>query len=107
MEIYILIIFAVILTEAITELLVKSEFFKPLRSWFFNKKTNRVFKFIHNLLDCGYCTSVWIAFIVSISLVDLSFMCGKLDWFVSWLLVHRLSNLFHFFIDRIRGLDYS
>ena len=107
METYILIIFSVIVTEAITELLVKSEFFKPLRAWFFKRKKNKFFKFVHTLLDCGYCTSVWIAFFVSISLINLSFICGKLGWFVAWMLVHRLSNLLHFCIDRVRGLDYS
>ena len=107
METYILIIFSVIITEAITELLTKSEFFKPVRAWFFNRRKNKLFRFIHDLLDCGYCTSVWVAFFVSLVLIDLSVMCGNVGWFVAWIVTHRLSNISHFVIDRVRGLDYS
>lgn len=107
MNTYILIIFAIITTEAITELLVSSEFFKPLRSWVFSSRKNKIAKFTHSVLDCDYCMSVWVAFFVSLILIDLSFICGNVGWFVAWLLVHRLSNILHFFIDRIKGLDYN
>ena len=107
MKTLLIFIFAIIITEAITELLVKSEFFKPLRAWFFNRNNNKLCSFVHSAVDCGYCTSVWIAFFVSIVLIDLSFICDNVGWFVSWIIVHRLANVWHFVIDRIRGLDYS
>jgi len=57
----------VIATEAITEILVKSELFEPLRKYLFSRSVDsKVFKFFHDLLDCGYCTSVWIAFFLFI-----------------------------------------
>ena len=99
------IILAIITTEALTELVVKSEIFSPLREWFFNKRENKICKFIHELLDCGYCFSVWVAFFVSITLVNLSFVSEYLGWFIAWMVVHRLSNLLHFVIDRVRGLE--
>lgn len=105
MNTYISILFVIIITEAITELLVKSEFFKPVRAWFFNRRKFLAFKFIHDLLDCGYCTSVWVSFFVTLVLIDLSYIFGYAGWFVAWLVVHRLSNLFHFIIDRARGLE--
>lgn len=106
MEYYTFITFvsSIIVTEALTELLVKSEFFKPLRAWLFNNKSNILSKFIHTVLDCGYCTSIWVAFFVSIYLIDISSIFINVGWFVAWLVVHRLSNLLHFCIDRVHGL---
>lgn len=95
--------FSIIVTEAVTELLVKSEFFKPLRAWFFARRSKKVFNFIHELLDCGYCTSVWIGFVTSLVLVNLNLISPFVDWFVAWLVVHRCSNLWHFIIDRVKG----
>ena len=94
-------ILAIIFAEAITELGVKSELFHPLREWFFNKKSNPFFNFIHNVFDCGYCFSVY-AGALSISLL---FLCeNKITYyFVLCVVVHRLSNLFHFMVDRVRG----
>jgi len=99
------IVLAIIVTEAITELVVKSEFFSFLREWFFNRRKHKLFNFIHNLLDCGYCFSVWVAFFVSILLIDLSFINEYIGWFIAWMVIHRLSNLLHFVIDRVRGLE--
>ena len=94
---------AVLITEALTELLVKSEFFKPLRKWFFDRRENRAFNFVHDLLDCGYCTSVWVGFFTSVVLVNINVVHPCIDWFVVWLAVHRLSNILHFIIDRVKG----
>ena len=102
---YINFIFAIIVTEAITELLTKSEFFSPVREWFFNRRDKKVFDFIHRLLDCGFCTSVWIGLFVSLILIKLEIVSLYIDWFIVWLVVHRCSNVLHFIIDRARGLD--
>jgi hypothetical protein len=105
MSLLITLILSIVTTEAVVELVVKSEFFSPLRAWFFDRRKNKAYNFIHELLDCGYCFSVWVAFLVSIILVDLSFISGFFGWFIAWMVVHRTSNILHFVIDRIRGLE--
>jgi len=94
------IITAVILTEALTELAVKSELFEPLRKLLFESES-RLLNFIHQILDCGYCFSVWAAALSSILIFILD---NKIiDFFILCVIVHRLSNLFHFILDRVRG----
>ncbi len=91
---------AVVLVEALTELLVKSEFFKPLRRFFFVRREIPFFGWVHNLLDCGYCTSVWAAsFVMCLLLLDslyVNIVCGVF-------VLHRLSNVFHYISDRFKG----
>lgn len=89
---------AVLATEAITELVVKSEFFAPLRKWFF-ESDNRVLNFVHGILDCGYCFSVWAAFFSGALLFV--FNNFIVDLFMVFIVIHRLSNIVHFVIDRI------
>ena len=95
-------ILAVIITEAITELLTKSEIFIPLRGFFFNRRDKKVFGFIHKLLDCGYCTSVWSGwFVALVFFKDIGILNVWVDWFFVGLVIHRLSNVLHFLIDRL------
>ncbi len=83
---------------------MKSEFFKPLRAWFFERRSAKVYNFIHSILDCAYCFSVWSGFIVSFIMVDLYIYDSSIiNLVVCWLLIHRLSNVWHFIIDRFRG----
>lgn len=96
----------VIATEAITELITKSEIFKPLREFFFNHRNKKLFNWIHDLATCGYCTSVWVGwFVVSVwfyldQLVNQKFtMFMFVKLFFIGLVFHRLSNMLHFFID--------
>ncbi len=100
----IFIIKSIILTEALTELLSKSEFFSPIREFFFKRRSNKVFKFIHSLLDCPYCTSVWVGFSVVICL--LLFNNILIDIFCLGIMVHRFSNIFHFIIDIFNKLKF-
>ena len=96
---------AIILTEAVTEVIVKSELFKPLRAYLFNKG-NKLTLFLHNILDCGYCTSVWIGCFTSLLLLnDLQAVHWSIDWFIYGLIVHRLSNILHFAIDKLGYLE--
>lgn len=88
---------AIILTELITELIVKSVIFRPVRERL--KSLNGWFK---ELLSCGYCTSVWVAFGVAI-LLQLAY--NLTGWFLVDLgltafVVHRLSNYLHNFNDK-------
>jgi|AntAceMinimDraft_10_1070366.scaffolds.fasta_scaffold231416_1 hypothetical protein len=94
------ILIAIILTETLTELAVKSELFESLRKLLFESE-NKVLNFIHSIFDCGYCFSVWAAILSSILIFVLD---NKIvDFFIMCLIVHRLSNLFHFIMDRVRG----
>ena len=98
MALLVLIIFTLALaTEAAVELLVKSKFFEHPR------QVLSRWSWIKQLINCGYCTSVWVAmgFIaaVPVSVIPIS------DWafvnvLITLLLVHRLSNIMHNVIDK-------
>ena len=92
-------VFGIILTEAITEIVTKSQLFIPVRRFFFKRKKYKVFSFIHDLLDCGYCTSVWVGILTSFYLYNQSFSFIML--FLIGLVIHRSSNVLHFIVDRI------
>lgn len=91
---------AVIATEAITELVVKSEFFAPLRKRLF-ESDNRILNFVHEILDCGYCFSVWAGAFSGV----MFFVCSNyiVDLFMIAIIIHRLSNIVHFMIDRLNS----
>lgn len=94
-------ILAVILVELLTELVIKSVIFKPIR-----KKLPDLFIPFHNwfedLLSCGYCFSVWAALGV-VFLLQLSYNFTGwygVDTVLTSLVVHRCSNVLHNFIDK-------
>jgi len=90
-------ILLIIATEATTNIITKSTFFEPLREWIFKRRKKKVFGFVNNLIDCPYCTSVWVAML-------LFCLYGLIPYFViilSILSIHRLSNILHHMIDRI------
>jgi len=96
------IIVSVILIEALTNILSKSAIFEPVRKYCFT--SNRlVFKLIHKILDCPYCTSVWVAmFIMAMyKLYNKSLLPSILALFFMAIVLHRLSNILHFIIDRL------
>jgi hypothetical protein len=109
---YSIIIFIIFLnaiaTEALTELLVKSTIFLPIRD-FFDKKSrdNVIYEFLSNLLFCGYCTSVWVSFLLMIPtflFTDFILINKFIDFLLFILVIHRLSNVFHYLIDYIGNL---
>jgi len=86
----------IISTEATTEIICKSLIFEPLKKWIHEKRDKKTFNFLNRLLDCPYCTSVWVAGL-------LLFLYGVVPHFkyaLILLVLHRLSNLFHFIMDR-------
>ena len=93
-------IIAIIFTEALTELAVKSELFEPVRKKLFKSKY-KVLNFIHRIFDCGYCFSVWAAMITLIFFMLDNYI---INWFILGIVLHRLSNLFHFLMDKLRGV---
>jgi len=101
-----LFIISVLITEAITEIVSKSVLFTPVRAWFFKRKSNIIFSFIHDLLDCGFCLSVWVGTLVGLVIMDMQIVSGWIDWFIVGLLIHKCSNITHNIIDRTRRSDY-
>ena len=98
-------IIAIIATEAITEIVTKSEIFSPLRGKVFKLgNNNKVFNWLHNLLDCGYCFSVWAGALIALLFFrDVNILHPVVDFIFLTLVLHRLSNLFHNFMDRVHG----
>jgi uncharacterized membrane protein len=96
---------SIILTEALTEIVTKSEIFFPIRNKIFNiGQNNKFFEWLHKLLDCGYCFSVWAGALTALLLLrDLHLVSPYIDWFMVGLILHRLSNLCHNVIDRVHG----
>jgi hypothetical protein len=92
------IIAAVICTEAMTELAVKSELFLPLRKFLFESKLG-IFRFIHKIFDCGYCFSVWAAMLSIVLIYNINIFTIHL---MAVLIIHRLSNLLHSLGDVVR-----
>ena len=92
---------AILLIEALTNIVSKSEIFKPIRKFFFNK--NKFFSWIHELLDCPYCTSVWVAWFVVLAFIVLDNFYVNL--FFYGIMLHRASNILHDLSDRINGIE--
>ena len=101
-------IMAVIATEAATNLIIKSEFsMRFIKEPLFKLWRFKILNFIHDILDCGYCTSVWVA-----ALFAVFFLTNTFQFVIVILVLHRLSNMLHFTIDwldekRPRDLDFN
>lgn len=95
MIIFWVVLFA-ILTEGLTELLVKSEIFVPIRNILFK------IPYLGKAFVCGYCSSVWMAILpASIftwqKTIDIFWPLQFLIWLVVF---HRISNYFHNINDK-------
>lgn len=92
----------IILIEAVTNILSKSDLFNPIREFLFNKGDNKLFRFVHNMVDCPYCLSVWVSLLCTIMLY--LYINNLLPFILTWvcivLILHRLSNIVHFVIDK-------
>lgn len=78
------IILGVVATEALTELLIHAEPLDKPRDWLMSKVG-----FLHKLLSCGWCLSVWVALLV--------FAILWKGWWIVLMPIafHRLSNYLH------------
>ena len=87
----------VLLVEAVTELLVKSEIFLPAR-----KKIKSYSKWLGKLVSCVYCTSFWVAaaalYVLKVPLNITGLVI--LDYLVCIFLLQRASNILHNVIDK-------
>lgn len=88
---------AVVFTEALTELIVKSQIFSLPRTWISSRSS-----FFKELLSCGYCTSFWaaLAFTIGSGMVLPFTQSRLLDFLVTVLVIQRLSNVLHNVIDK-------
>jgi len=113
-----LLLFVVLLcavcTEALTEIVVKSMLFKPFRE-LLDKLPGGLFKGASRVFFCGHCFSVWAALFIVCSLfvfVDLR-VSGLYEvpkpvfGLILVLVVHRLSNYLHMFVDRYVDKYYA
>lgn len=106
--------FFIIFVEAVTEIIVDSDFFFPIRNSL-GKLPFFVGRFFVALLGCGYCVSVWVAALVawmlpgspvshaSIELpikLPIEFIL-IVDAILKTFVLHRLSNLQHEFMVRV------
>ncbi len=100
------------LVEALTQLIQKSVFFSPFRAYFENHKESFIRGFISTILDCPYCTSVWISMFITTCVLLSGFhlvIFGNLvlDYFIFFVVGHRGSNLFHDIWDRYFSRHYK
>jgi hypothetical protein len=96
---WVLLIFALAFaTEAVVQLVIKSEIFSPIR-----RLASKLGPWTTELFKCGYCFSVWVA-LGWIALVP-AVVIPASSWHVvnvllTLLVVHRLSNIMHNLIDK-------
>ena len=102
------IVATVILIEAVTNILSKSDLFLPIREFMFEKRGNKLFKFMHSVIDCPYCLSVWVSFACSMilylyinNLVPIFFV-----WVCIAIILHRLANVVHYGVDIIDSVGH-
>ena len=90
-ELVILVLLGSIATEAITEIITKSEIFEPLMS-------NLALRddFFSRLLTCPYCLSVWVAGFVTLEIMLYLVYASYLFLIPAVVFsIHRLANIFH------------
>ncbi len=97
---YFEILFLIIVVESVTEIIVKAGITESFRSFIHVRHyTSTVYKYLNELVNCGYCTSFWIGIFVSVL-----YYTGLNTYNIIYtgLVLHRLSNALHFFIDILR-----
>ena len=85
---------SVILTEAITELVIQSQISEPFRFWLYRTRGG----FLKKLFSCGYCFSVWAALLPVAVFPVLFTLSGPSKFIVPvflWIIIHRMSNFLH------------
>ena len=87
----------IIVVEAITEILVDSTLFAPLRDWLHKHEV----PFLSPIFSCGYCMSVWVSMAVCLTISIETINIAVVDKTILVFLLHRSSNVFHEYINRI------
>ncbi len=93
-----------LVTEEVTQLVIKSTIFKPLRVLI-----SRLGDLTAELMQCGYCFSAWVALpLVYFSQVTILVTDHPLfNVVLTVLIVHRLSNILHNMIDKYTDKYYD
>lgn len=106
---------AIVATEAVSEIIVESKFFFPFRTIIaklafpevphehdnsdttlrLKSYAQKISLFVHALVSCGYCVSVWVACFWTLYL-------GLPYWFIMAFIIHRLSNWLHVLYELCR-----
>lgn len=107
-----LILATAVFVEGVTELICKSRIFSSFRLWLSSRHP-----FLKELIQCGYCTSVYISFLSTIPwsiyiCMLYSYWLFPLAVLLGTVFFHRLSNYLHnandkyldkFYDNRLRG----
>jgi len=103
---FLLLTACVVFVEATTEIVVKSDLFRPIRNKILSIQGIPVVSHLLKAFECGHCFSVWAAFIITPVMV-LNTLLSKFSAvqsvtlsIVLSLVVHRVSNYLHMFVDR-------
>lgn len=91
-----LLLFIVIATEAITEILIQSRLFFNVRHWLSTKS-----ELLAYFVNCGYCMSMWVASVLSLLCVINVSKFIMINLFISSIIIHRLSNITHIAIKAV------
>lgn len=98
-----------VVTEAVTEILVDAKITEGLRGLVFRKANPDfekelngkepkpgpfVWRFLSDLLSCGYCTSVWVAAVAALA-APRWFDWWVVNWLIMVFMIHRASNFLH------------
>lgn len=83
---------SILAVEAATELIVKSEIFRPLVN-----RLKNAGPFMEKLLSCGFCTSVWVSMPPALVFAGLTSPVLVIFWL---LVFHRGSNYLHNINDK-------
>lgn len=90
---------AIVVTEAVVEIVVGSELLAPMRAGVLAR-----FPRGGILLNCGYCLSVWVGVGASYALgLSAGLGLGAVEPLVLGIAVHRLSNVVHEALRRFLG----
>lgn len=93
----------IVLVEAFTELVIKSQIFAPFRKWVSRGD------WLRELFSCGYCFSVWVALgVVFLTQTSYPLMGNHwVDLFLTAIVAHRCANVLHNIIDKWTDKYYS
>jgi len=108
MKVFCDIVLLVIAIEAITYAILNAGLFDKLRT-LLKDSCN----FLNELLSCGYCFSFWVSLNVLVCFnvnidPDLNLIEGcpsYVNFLLSWIILHRLSNILHGAIDKYFDKD--
>ena len=90
----------IVLIEALTELVYKAAPLQGIRSWIIGVTPFLRSKEMGHLLECKYCTSVWIGFFVVLVGTYLDYELIRV--FALMIVFGRLSNYVHILYSMIR-----